>query len=255
MFRKEIIVTSPDAAVDRAVRPLLETLAREGVPSTAERIYHGSRNSIYTLPIPSLGTVSIKEFKIPVFPNNFVYCGLRGSKARRSFEHAMILADSGIQTPAPYGYVEVRSGVPVRLGRSYYVCRHVPYHPIREWESGRAEDVPLIAAEIGRCVAQMHKAGIYHRDFSRGNLLLVTGADGRPCGISLLDLNRMNFHVRDTSMLMRMFGGLAWTEESMRMIVDAYCGAFGMDSASVLPRALAEQRRFIRAFKRKHHLK
>lgn len=254
MFRKKIIVTAPDRAVDRAIRPLLETLAREGVPPSAERVYKGSRNSIYTLEIPSLGTVSIKEFKIPPFPNNFVYCGLRGSKARRSFEHAMILTDSGIQTPRPFGYVEVRAGVPVHLGRSYYVCQHVPYLPIREWEAD-PEKAPRVAREIGRFTAQMHKAGIYHRDFSRGNLLLVTDSEGEPCGISLLDLNRMNFHVRDSALLMRMFAGLAWTEDAMRHIVEAYSKEFGVDPARVLPRVLDLQQKFIRAFKRKNHIK
>lgn len=254
MLRKEIIVANPRKEIARAIGPLLRRLAAEGVPSCAEKIYGGSRNSIYRLEVEGLGEVSIKEFRVPRFPNNYVYCGLRGSKARRSYEHALRLLEEGIQTPEPYGYIEVRSGLIPSLGRSYYICAHTPYLPIRDWEE-HPESVEATARCIGRGLARLHRAGILHRDFSRGNVLIVTDSDGNPADISLLDLNRMEFGVTDRQRLMPMFGGLCWTLPALRLLTEAYCRELGLDTDEIYPSALREQQRFVKAFKRKYNIK
>lgn len=261
MSRKEIIVASSDQRIAAAIDALLGQLASGGVPAGAEKIYAGGRNSIYRLDIEGIGPVSIKEFKVPHFPNNYVYCGLRASKARRSFEHAGRLIGMGFLTPRPYGWVEVRGGMAVpRLERSYYVCEHSPWNPVRDWEEHPAT-ARRIAECIGRGMARLHSKGVLHRDFSRGNVLCVTGPDGDPEGIALLDLNRMDFDVKSQPRLLKMFEGLAWTDWGMRWIVEYYCDEWrkldasgAPDFDSLMPKVAALQQRFIRKFKKKYHI-
>ena len=116
------------------LRPIFDNIAENGLPDNCEVIYKGPRNLLATL---NQGTINVKQFGTPSFPNNFIYGKLRKSKARRSFEHAHRLLQLGFDTPLPYAYIEIYRrnalGIPM-LRRSYYICRHLPLDNIRLWE-------------------------------------------------------------------------------------------------------------------------
>lgn len=54
-------------------------------------------------------------------------------------------------------------------------------------------EAPDYLRAVGRIAGQLHNAGIIHRDFSRGNLLLGRDAEGH-IQVELVDLNRLRFH-------------------------------------------------------------
>lgn len=129
----------------------------------------------------------IKRFAVPSFWRGIIYGWFTPSKAQRSYEYALRLKKL---TPTPIGYREVRYfGV---LRESWYVCQeseckftfndliHNPSFPNRE----------NILQSIGRFTAELYKQGVYHQDYSGGNILF--NEDGSK--IDIIDLNRIKFY-------------------------------------------------------------
>src|SRR6187431_379834 len=65
----------------------------------------GKRNVIKLFESEGM-TMNIKSFKIPSLINKITYRYFRKSKARRSYEYAMLLLEKGIGTPQPIAYFE-----------------------------------------------------------------------------------------------------------------------------------------------------
>ena len=88
------------------VRPLVEAVTSYGQPSGAEVVYKGRRNTLfYILPGEDAGggaansldfPVNVKAFRIPPFPNGYVYRAFRPSKAKRSYLTALKLIEMGL---------------------------------------------------------------------------------------------------------------------------------------------------------------
>lgn len=192
-----------------ALRPFLEQLAHHGVPDDAQLVYRSTRNGNYTVARNGI-QLNIKDFKLPSFPNDWVYTTLRPSKARRSYEHALLLTANGFKTPEPIAFVECKEGG--RLRHSYYVSRQLDFVcDMRLW----ADNPRAMAAvpDVAALLARLHRAGIWHKDFSPGNILIADrlGADGKPDGGNeyyLIDLNRMEFGVRDTAKMLGNLGAV-----------------------------------------------
>lgn len=167
-----------------ATLPLHFQVLRDG-----EIIYSG-RNELRAFDTKGVRMV-VKSFCLPFFLNRIVYGWLRSSKAQRSCEYAAMLRRMGIDSPAPVGYCTTRRwGL---FAQSYYASleSELPFTYIDLME-GRVEQPEAVLKEIGRLNAKLHEAGIIHTDFSRGNILIGTAADGTP-HLQLVDLNRMRF--------------------------------------------------------------
>ena len=165
--------------------------------------------------------VVVKQFAIPSLWRGLVYGLLRKSKARRSYEYALLLHDL---TPAPVAYREVRYwGV---LRDSWYACRLSPCtHTFNELINTpgfpHRDD---ILRSIGRFTAALHKKGVLHGDYSGGNLLF--NDDGSV--VQVIDLNRISMH-RRLSRKQRLlnFERLNIDRSALRTIAEAYAGAMG----------------------------
>jgi len=207
-------------------RELLEQIARDGLPDNCEVIYRGPRNLLATL---REGTVNVKQFGSPCFPNNFVYGNLRKSKARRSYEHALQLLRLGFATPLPYGYIEVYSRSPLgirHISRSYYVCRHLQQPNMRFWEGN--PDLPALVDQWGAEIARLHKAGVWMKDHSAGNVLLGRDAEGH-FTFSYVDLNRIRFGVTSQHLLLQMFKSVSTSAHFTLLLARAYARAANKD--------------------------
>jgi hypothetical protein len=122
---------------------------------------------------------------------------LFGGKAARSYAAAEALLAAGVATPEPLLWLEAAdrsTGVFVAAALAGAWEARALIHAMNAGEA--AVRVPALtpAAFLGAAAAtarRLHDAGIWHRDFSAGNLLLVPGAspDAAP-GVFLLDLNR-----------------------------------------------------------------
>lgn len=173
---------------------LAEHLATQGVPQEAVPIYQG-RNTVYRLDWEG-HKLCIKAFKKPGAINAVAYSTVRKSKAARSYLYALRLLQMGINTPAPLAYVEERSGLCLR--RSYYVCEYVEGENIRNWHLLADQDAMLAA--LAEEMVKIHRAGVWHKDFSPGNILVQRPA-ADAYKFYLVDINRMQFGVYDRRLL------------------------------------------------------
>lgn len=130
--------------------------------------------------------VVVKQFATPSLWRGIWYGIFGKSKARRSYEYALRM--EGL-TPAPIAYREVRvCGV---LRESWYACRQseCPYTFIDLIEHPDFPNREQILRAIGRFTADLHQRGIWHPDYSQGNILF--NEDGSH--IEVIDLNRIRW--------------------------------------------------------------
>ena len=130
--------------------------------------------------------VVVKQFATPSLWRGIWYGMFGKSKARRSYEYALRM--EGL-TPAPIAYREVRvCGV---LRESWYACRQSECrHTFIELiENPDFPNREQILRAIGRFTALLHQRGIWHPDYSQGNILF--NDDGSH--IEVIDLNRIRW--------------------------------------------------------------
>ena len=130
--------------------------------------------------------VVVKQFATPGIWKGIWYGWFGKSKARRSYENALRL---GALTPKPIAYREVRYfGI---LRESWYACikSECPYTFIDLIERPDMPNRERILAAIGRFTAHLRQMGVWHRDYSQGNILF--NADGSH--IEVIDLNRIRW--------------------------------------------------------------
>lgn len=128
-----------------------------------------------------------KQFATPSLWRGIIYGWLCQSKAQRSYEYARRLAEL---TPIPIAYREIRyCGV---LRESWYVsqeseCKYTFNDLIHDKSFPHREQ---ILQSIGRFTAELYQRGVFHQDYSGGNILF--NEDGSK--VEVIDLNRIKFY-------------------------------------------------------------
>ena len=157
--------------------------------STFGDVLYEGRNTIKVFKVNDM-LINVKSFKNPIFINRVVYRFFRKSKAERSFNYALRLLDRNVNTPEPVAYVEIlENGL---FTRSYYVSVH-------EIVDGTMKDIYHQSADESRDLvkaftlftARLHDKGIFHKDYSPGNILYRKNVAGYE--FLLVDLNRIKF--------------------------------------------------------------
>ncbi len=210
------------SAIGEQYLEMAEKIAENGIPEDAEIIYKG-RNRVYRLTCND-EKFCIKAFHRPGIINSYIYTNIRKSKPRRSFENASMLLSAGIGTPEPKAWIECNSGG--RLKEGYYISQYVQSENMRQWEN-KPDCEPLLRA-FAREIVKFHNAGIYHKDFSPGNAL-YTRDDERNFKFYFVDLNRMEFGVRDRKKLMRNFRAINLNETETERLARIYADETGLD--------------------------
>lgn len=197
--------------------------------------------------------INVKSFKIPHLLNQFVYKFIRSSKARRSFEYAGILFDKNIGTPQPLAYYEftTRFG----LKKSYYFSQQINYDLTFEdlRSLPRHPDYENILRQFTRFTFSLHENGIYHKDFSHGNTLIVK--NNGEYDFYLIDLNRMRFFELDLDSRMRNFCKLTTDEELVNIMSDEYAKLTHQPFDVIHKKMWAEIKKFRNSYARKSSLK
>jgi serine/threonine protein kinase len=101
------------------------------------------------------------------------------------------ISEKGFATAESVAYIEMNGGGLLSL--SYYIslqCRNV--REIREYYSGPLAGNETLMDAFARYSASLHDAGIYHLDYSPGNILIREETEGTYTFI-LIDTNRMKF--------------------------------------------------------------
>lgn len=154
----------------------------------------GSRNTIKIFPLNN-ELLNIKAFKKPNLLNSFVYRFIRDSKAKRSYNYALRLLNSGIGTPQPIAFAEYAAGL--GLGKSFYVCEHIATeYTYRDLvENPNLENHEEILRAFTAFCYKLHETGVEFKDHSPGNTLIKINEDDS-YSFFLVDLNRMQFHTK-----------------------------------------------------------
>ncbi len=184
------------------------------------------RNEIKVFTLPDGTVLNVKRYKVPFIVNRFVYSFIRKPKVVRAYQYALLLRDKGFSTPTPVGYY---LSYKHDLVKHSYLVTFQSSFPRNFYEFG-SEDIESkrdIIEAFARYTAELHKAGIYHKDFSPGNILFEKNADG--IHFTLVDINRMQFGKVGMRKGCKNFARLWGNREFFRLLAVAYATARGFD--------------------------
>ncbi|MDR1121744.1 MAG: lipopolysaccharide kinase InaA family protein [Dysgonamonadaceae bacterium] len=229
----------------------LEDFIRK-IPDTFEQggqVIYAERNTIKRFEEKGV-SISVKSFHVPFFLNQIVYGFFRLSKARRSYEYGLKLLEKEIPTPEPIAYIEQkRFGL---LQKSCYICAHLEYDGMmREFRTGALTGRENLLRSFARFAAFMHEQGVYHRDFSPGNILYVKNGDDYR--FYLVDINRMEFLPVDMKKGCKNLKRLWGNDEMIAFIAKAYADARLFDAPACEKLTFEYHRRFWKKYGRKHN--
>ena len=195
----------------------------KGLPDNFENIgetlYKG-RNVIKLVDINGI-KLNIKSFKVPHFINKIAYAWVRGSKARHSYEYALKMNNLGSNTPDPVAYVDtIKKGL---FYKSYYISIHIDNDfTIRDLIGFDFPDKENILKQFATFTFQkMHKPGIHHLDYSRGNIL-ITKKDNYQYSFNVVDINRMRFEKMPYLKGLKNFAQIWASEEELAIVAKQY---------------------------------
>ncbi|TLS72921.1 hypothetical protein FE246_00095 [Aliarcobacter thereius] len=193
---------------------------------------HKARNEIKVINHQNIDLV-VKAFKIPHILNRFIYTFFRDSKAKKSYEYAFKIENS---TPSPIGYIEFYENFLIK--DSYFISEKFDYDfTIRE---------PLLDINfpnkngIFKAFAKftffLHEKGIYHLDYSPGNILIKKENDNFI--FKIVDINRMKFLDMDIELRMKNFSKLWAKDEDLEFIIKEYAKLYKKNEEELCKKAI-----------------
>ena len=208
---------------------------------------HKARNELKVIEHENKKLI-VKYFKIPHFINKVVYTFFKKSKAQKSYEYALKIKEF---TPKPIGYIEFyKFGL---LDESYFVSEKFDYDfTIRE---------PLLDInfpnknEIFKAFAQftfdLHENGIYHLDYSPGNILIKKENDNFI--FKIVDINRMKFLNMDLEKRAKNFSKLWAKDEDLEFIAKEYAKIYEKNNEEFISKTISfsKKHKAVKNFKKR----
>ncbi|WP_018108174.1 lipopolysaccharide kinase InaA family protein [Bacteroides propionicifaciens] len=232
-----------------ALKPFVDSLPYI-FEDNGETIYTG-RNLIKVFDVDGL-KVNVKRYGIPFFINRVVYSYLRKPKGLRAYTYPSILLKAGVNTPEPIAYIEERKGG--LIGYSYFVSLQSSYKAyLYEIGNLEVEEIKELAHALALFTSDMHKKGIYHKDYSPGNILCGT-KDGRP-DFCLVDINRMRFGEVTLEEGCANFARLWGQPSFFRYIAEAYAKDRGADVEWCIECVFYYRTKFWKSFSKRKTIK
>lgn len=238
---RKVVVNPAYGAYGAFVDRIPEIFKKEG------KTIYKARNEIKIFEVEGC-LINVKQFKVPFFFNRVIYSFFRCPKAVRAYENARTLLSRGIETPRPIGYIVFRRGG--LLHCSYFISVQTDGEALYALGKLPLEKTADIFTALGRYVAGLHLAGVWHADLSPGNILYRrVGSEIRFC---LLDINRMQFGPVSVRKGCRNFARLWGKEGAFRLMAEAYAEVRGADPQTCVQWVLRERARFWKQYLRKH---
>ncbi len=166
----------------------------------------------------------VKSFKKPNFLNQLLYTFARKSKALRSYQYSLKIAQF---VPKGVAYVECyNKGL---IGESYFISDCFDYDfTIREvLTNPQLENREAIYSAFAKFSFELHEQGVLHKDFSPGNILIKRDAQGYE--FNIIDINRMDFKVLTLKQRMKSFSMLWASDQDLKFITQQYAELSGFD--------------------------
>ncbi len=242
----KVVINPSFAQFHDFVWHLPDVFEREG-----ETIYEG-RNRIKVFEVKGV-VLNVKRFKRPIYLNRLIYTWFRSSKAKRAYAHALRLLAKGFETPAPVAYILCSNeGL---LEWSYFVSMQIPdsFHTLYEVGQGSVETYKDVFYALGRYTALLHRKGVYHKDYSPGNILYRRELDG--VRFVLIDVNRMAFGPVSLRRGCANFARIWGNEAAFRIMAESYAEALGVDKATCARLIFRYRNRFWKRYARKYPIK
>ncbi|MDR2232923.1 MAG: tyrosine protein kinase [Tannerella sp.] len=214
-----------------------------------ETIYK-SRNEIKVFDVNGL-KINVKQYKVPIFINRIIYTFFRTTKAFRAYTNALRLISKGIETPYPIAYIIIIKGGLIH--QCYFISLQSSY-PRNMYEFGKGSLLGRehVISQLAEYAARLHEAGIYHKDFSPGNILFqVTDNE---VNFLLVDINRMQFGPVSIEKGCANFARLWGNDEIFRLIARKYAAARHADADDCTRWVFEYRRRFWQKYTRKHEM-
>ncbi len=206
---------------------------------------HKARNELKIISYENTVTV-VKSFKVPNIINKIAYTFFRSSKAKKSYEYSLKIAEF---TPDPIGYIEFyHKGL---LAESYFIAKKFDYdftikEPIVNKNLTDREDIFRAFAKF---TYQLHENSIYHNDYSPGNILIRRDKAGYI--FKIVDINRMQFRELSLNERLKNFAKLWLLDEDLKSIVKEYATFIDEEQQKCIDIAL----KYSHALKRKINMK
>ncbi|MDR1103195.1 MAG: lipopolysaccharide kinase InaA family protein, partial [Tannerella sp.] len=219
-MESETVLNPQQQVFDSFVRSLPDTFDRDG------RTIYRQRNEIKVFETGGMA-VNVKRFRKPHLLNRVAYTFFRPSKAERSYRYAFRLRELGIDTPEPIAYILMKKNGLLHV--SYYVCRQVPHeHTMYEFGRGGIAGRESVLQAFAGYTARLHEAGVYHRDYSPGNILFRQ--EKEEVRFCLVDINRMRFGPVSVRQGCAAFARLWGPEPMFRLLAERYAEERGAEA-------------------------
>jgi len=185
---------------------------------------HKARNELKIIEYNNLSTV-VKSFKIPNIINKIAYTFFRDSKAKKSYDFSLKIGDF---TPDPIGYIEFfKFGL---LEKSYFISEEFKYdftirEPLLDKNLPNRDE---IFRAFARFSLELHNKGIYHNDYSPGNILIKKDTDTYT--FKIVDINRMLFRTLSEDERAKNFSKLWADDLILKTIATEYTKHFQCES-------------------------
>jgi hypothetical protein len=199
----------------------------QSIFSSDKESIHKARNELKIIELAGIKTV-VKSFRIPHLLNRIVYTYWRKSKAYKSYHNALRLQELGISTPQPIALIEFfESGL---LADSYFISEYFEYDfTIRTPLLEPLEDREAIFTAFAAYTYDLHQKGVWHLDYSPGNILIKRTKEGYQ--FSIVDINRMEFKEICPIDGCENFNKLWASDEELEIIGREYARLSGLEEA------------------------
>jgi serine/threonine protein kinase len=193
---------------------------------------HKARNEIKVIEHENQKLV-VKSFKIPHFINKIVYTFFKKSKAQKSYEYALKIKEF---TPKPIGFIEFyKMGL---LNESYFISEKFEYdftirEPLLDMNFPNKNEILKAFANF---TFNLHQAGIFHFDYSPGNILIKKENDDFI--FKIVDINRMKFFDLELDDRLKNFSKLWAKDEDLELVIKEYAKLLQEDEKELVSKAL-----------------
>lgn len=177
---------------------------------------HKARNELKIITYNETDTV-VKSFKTPNIIRRVIYTFFRDSKAKKSYEYSLKIAEF---TPKPIAYIEFYKHA--LLDESYFISEKFDYdftirEPLLDAQFEKREEV---FQAFARFTYLLHQNGILHQDYSPGNILIKKEADSFI--LKIVDINRMEFRELNLDERLKNFSKLWAKDDEIKIMATEY---------------------------------
>ena len=208
---------------------------------------HKARNELKVIEHENQKLV-VKYFKIPHFINKIVYTFFKKSKAQKSYEYALKIKEF---TPKPIGYIEFyKFGL---LDESYFVSEKFDYdftirEPLLDINFPNKNEILKAFAKF---TFELHEAGIFHFDYSPGNILIKK--ENGNFIFKIVDINRMKFLNMDLEKRAKNFSKLWAKDEDLEFIAKEYAKIYEKNNEEFISKTISfsKKHKAVKNFKKR----